>query len=221
MKKLLLTAFGSFPGVESNPSTTVLQQFVVVTRPPCGWTFSTAYLPVSYAYCRKWVRQALPSGHYDAVLHLGVAPGADGFRLEKYGHKGCDRQSKDADGLCWETDMIDSRAPERIPSSLPVEDIVAVLKKQNLPVSMSEDAGGYLCNFLLFQSLWCAHDHAPHTMVGFLHVPLLGGDTSPPAGNPLDLHLRVIKSIVLETIRHVRNRHRGKHWSVPSPTPTR
>jgi len=201
MNRLLVTAFGSFPGVDSNPTTIVLEQVANGRMIPHGWTLSKAYLPVSYSYCDSWTRQVLRKEYYDVVLHLGVAVGSDGFRLEKYAHNECDKQAKDVEGICWSKEKINSRAPKCIPSPLRLEKIVDTLRARNLPVSLSEHAGTYLCNFIFFKSLLYARNHAPERKVGFLHVPMPCATSSDRPGFPLDMHVRVLQAVVREFLR--------------------
>jgi pyroglutamyl-peptidase len=55
--------------------------------------------------------------------------------------------------------------------SLPVNIIVARLNRVGIPVAVSDDAGAYLCNALLYRSLQLAADNTPPTRAGFIHMP--------------------------------------------------
>ena len=45
---------------------------------------------------------------------------------------------------------IDPDGPLALPSSLPVDAIVAALRAEEIPAAVSRDAGGYLCNHIFY-----------------------------------------------------------------------
>ena len=64
--------------------------------------------------------------------------------------------------------------------SLPVGDLVQAVQATGLFVHRSHDAGGYLCNAILYASLaWCARNRG--TKAGFVHVPRQGAEILRPA----------------------------------------
>ena len=60
--------------------------------------------------------------------------------------------------------------PEHLAVSLPVQHIVARLRRRGIPAFASRDAGAYLCNAALYHSLVCGRG-APGRRVGFVHIP--------------------------------------------------
>jgi len=113
------------------------------------------------------------------IIHFGVSDRARGFVLERLARNEC-RTRIDASGLPPEADRLCPRSPERRETRLPVTAIAGRLRDHGLPVEDSEDAGGYLCNAVFFDTLnetsVRAHDAPASITAGFVHIPVLAGD---------------------------------------------
>ena len=153
-RKLLVTAFGSFPGVEVNPSEILLNNICSYSQ--VNWEITFETLPVDYSYCQEWNTNR---NDYDLVLHMGVAGNSTHNRIE------CRAQNKigstaDVKGLV-KLGAIQSGSPSEIFTQIPLINLVSDLSL------LSSDAGSYLCNFVYFNSL--VKD--PSGQVLFLHIP--------------------------------------------------
>ncbi len=60
---------------------------------------------------------------------------------------------------------------DTLPTTLPIDRIVARLKHIGVPCCTSDDAGAYLCNALLYHSLAAARVQASTHIAGFVHIP--------------------------------------------------
>lgn len=61
--------------------------------------------------------------------------------------------------------------PNTLPSTLPLERIYAELDDKGIPVHWSEDAGGYMCNYIFRLSAFRDKVKGGEGMIGFVHVP--------------------------------------------------
>jgi pyroglutamyl-peptidase len=139
--KILITAFGSFPGVEQNPTETLLKNWDSSCTPH---QIVKDYLPVEYAYCEGW--KAVDD--VDLVIHLGVAVTRDLFSLER-----CARnfsKGNDAAGAP-PTGVINEQGEATLTTGLKLD--LLRDKLDNFSVEISDDAGQYLCNYIYYQSL--------------------------------------------------------------------
>jgi pyroglutamyl-peptidase len=66
---------------------------------------------------------------------------------------------------------VSAHGPEFLPATLPAAHIVTRLRRRGLPARISRDAGGYLCNALLYRSLEIAQVHGAPGRSGFVHLP--------------------------------------------------
>jgi pyroglutamyl-peptidase len=104
------------------------------------------------------------------ALHFGVSSRATGFEIETRGRNRCS-WTEDAAGRLPTDERISPAGPEFLPATLPAAHIVARLRRRGLPAQVSRDAGGYLCNALLYRSLEISRLHGAPGRSGFIHLP--------------------------------------------------
>ena len=51
--------------------------------------------------------------------------------------------------------------------------MVAAMKEAGVPSQVSNSAGTYVCNHLMYQALFLTHTHYLQTRAGFVHLPYL------------------------------------------------
>lgn len=100
----------------------------------------------------------------------------------------------DAAGELPVSASLDALAPPFLTSTLACDEIVTCLRAAGYEAELSQDAGGYICNAVLFHSL--AAGAASQCAVGFVHIP------TDAAANPAGRRAAV--SGALEIIRHAR-----------------
>jgi pyroglutamyl-peptidase len=183
---VLLTGFGPFPGVPVNATALLVPRIaraLRLRRPDIA--VKTAVLPTEWGRGRADARAAVIASRAQIVLHFGVSAQATGFVIERQGASAC-RMVPDAAGVLppvtapavWAANPTTAPAPvadlvgdgPTVPARVPVARIVDGLARLGLPVAVSDDAGGYLCNAVLYQSLTLPTAVRP-PVVGFVHVP--------------------------------------------------
>jgi pyroglutamyl-peptidase len=169
--KVLLTGFGPFPGVRENISGLLVRRLAADARTAMpNVRFIAAILPT------EWVTAPnVLAGLYDRhdpilALHFGVAPNMRGFRIETEARNVC-RMSPDAAGVLPAASNVMDETRSQRAATLDVTAISARLQEQGYCVSLSSDAGGYLCNTILYHSLALAERHGGRCNVGFVHIP--------------------------------------------------
>jgi pyroglutamyl-peptidase len=196
----LLTGFGPFGTVLSNPSERLLKHFAEEEIP--GRELTCCLLPVSYQRAPLLIQAAFERGSrngrpFDEVLMLGVAGGSANWRVERFG-RNYSETALDIDGYAPASPVIHLDAPNCLPSTLPVQDIVAEMERRGLPVIASESAGAYLCNHILFTTLYYLQRAGSPVRAGFLHVPADELTFPPEQSNkpqyPFDLHIEAVRA---------------------------
>ena len=170
-KTVLLTGFGPFPGVSDNASARLVEALAL--QAPNVFPRIDIHAEVLSTEWQAGPERldALVAGiRPNLMLHFGVAQGCTGFRIETRAQNAC-HVKEDAAGLkpasTW---LIENGAPSRS-VTLPGKQIVARLTEIGLPAQLSDDAGGYLCNAVLYHALSYA-EAAPHNcQAGFIHIP--------------------------------------------------
>ena len=147
---LLVTGFGPFLDHVDNPSALLARA--------SGERFEV--LEVSFSGVDAFLEGLAPHG-FDSWLALGLAAKATGMLCETVGSNRIGPQP-DVRGEVHGPGLIDPAGPPHFSSSLWHG---SVFESEEL--AMSTDAGGYLCNYLLYRAL----RRFPEKRIGFLHVP--------------------------------------------------
>lgn len=168
---ILLTGFGPFPGVPENASSLLVPELAEAARRRwAGFHFETAVLPTEWLAGPAAAAEILDGLRPALALHFGVASTARGFAIETRGHNQA-RPVCDAAGLLPPSSRLFADGPDCLTASLPVARIISRLRQRSLPARLSRDAGGYLCNAILYGSLQQARRAAWRMRSGFIHLP--------------------------------------------------
>lgn len=152
--RVLLTGFGPFGEVVSNPTERLARRF------------GGLVLPTSFARAPHLLSENLAGR--DFLLMLGVAESAEEFRVETLGRNLDEARIADVDGA-QPRGIIVEGAPEVLPVTVDAARMCAAITATGSPASLSLSAGAYVCNHVLFSTLH-ALSGAP-LRAGFLHVP--------------------------------------------------
>ncbi len=178
-RRLLVTGFGAFPGAPQNPTQVLVE---ALARDP--WIrrlraqVVARVLPVTYATIDGWGDE-LDRIAPDAILHFGVHLRANELRIETLAENRAHPHRPDAAGQVGRSPLNPGGRPT-LRANLPMARIHAALSATGLPTRYSTDAGGYLCNAVLYASLaWCGCGHG--RAAGFVHVPDWPVDVLAPA----------------------------------------
>ncbi|XP_026879576.2 pyroglutamyl-peptidase 1 isoform X2 [Electrophorus electricus] len=152
-------------------------------------------VPVEYQAVQNLLPSLWKRYKPQLMVHVGVSGMATTVTLEKCGHNhGYTRL--DNCHFCPESECCMEDGPDCISSVL---DMDAVCKRVNsselgVTVSVSKDAGRYLCDYTYYTSLYLGQGHS-----AFIHVPPLG---KPYSAEEL---ARALRAIVLEMLEQMEN----------------
>ena len=172
MRTLLLTGFEPFHTHPDNPSARAAQALGGLEIGEVR--VISALLPVEPDAAGRSLDTLLDAHRPDAVLMTGLAAGRPQMTLERVGVNVMDFDIPDNAGQVYRDTPIrpDDGAPPAYLSTLPLRDVLAAWRDEGIPGHISNTAGLYVCNFVLY--------HARHRLTqagradvpcGFLHVP--------------------------------------------------
>lgn len=172
---ILLTGFGPFPGVSDNATARLVPELAQRARAEFAHhVFHTEILDTAWASAPQRVADLIALHRPALALHFGVARDARGFQIERLAQNAC-RIAADVTGCVPATATLDHGGPDTRTSGLDAEAVAAHLAALGYPVSLSDDAGAYLCNAVLYHSLASAQTvtEASGTACcsGFIHIP--------------------------------------------------
>ena len=189
MAGVLITGFEPFDGEAVNPSWEVVKRLdgaiiagerVVARQLPC--VFNEA-LTVLHAALDEF-RPAL-------TLAIGQAGGRADITVERVAINIDDARIPDNKGQQPIDRPIVAGGPAAWFSSVPIKAIVAALRQQGIPASVSQTAGTFVCNHVMYGLLHKLQGQAG-VKGGFIHIPYLPEQAAAHPGEA---------SMALETIR--------------------
>ncbi|MCS6776063.1 MAG: hypothetical protein RMJ43_04295 [Chloroherpetonaceae bacterium] len=171
--QILLTGFGPFRSVVSNPTERLIGHFR--SEPVPGHDLTLRVLPVAFREAGQILLADLEVGGregrpFDRVLLLGVAQGSRCWRVEQWGRNQVGLLP-DVTGYVPPAGPIVADGPPLLPCTLPVERMTAAIEYAGLPAVASQNAGDYLCNYVLYLTLHYLQTRGYPARAGFLHVP--------------------------------------------------
>ena len=168
--KVLLTGFGPFPGIPKNASCPLVRRLAFEARAAIPeFRFIAVVLPTEWMRAPQRLTELYRRYEPVLALHFGVASQMRGFRIETEA-RNFRRMSPDAAGVLPPTSRVCEEDIECRAARIDAKSIAAHLDQRGYHASVSDDAGGYLCNAVLYQSLTEAERSGDHCMAGFIHI---------------------------------------------------
>lgn len=197
--KILVTGFEPFGGEEINPA---LELLGILPKEVLGAEIDYLVLPTVFHQSAQVLEERLLAWRPDYILCLGQAGGRTGISPERVAINQDDASIPDNAGQQPIDQPIRSDGPAAYFSTLPIKAMVEALHESGIPATVSNSAGTFVCNHLMYQALYLAEKHLPDARAGFVHIPFLPQQTvKRPQVASMDLSL-LIKGIqiCLETL---------------------
>mgnify|MGYP003292464604 CR=1 FL=1 len=172
--KLLLTAFDPFGGASVNPAREALK---LVADRVADVEIVKLEVPTVFGKSIAAVTAAIQQNRPDAVLCIGHAGGRYGLTPERVAINIDDASIPDNEGnQPMDAPIFEDGAPAYF-STLPIKAMVAAIREAGLPASVSNTAGTFVCNHLMYGVLYTLAKHYPGVRGGFMHVPFIPSQT--------------------------------------------
>lgn len=204
--RLLVCAFGPFPGVPVNPSEQVARDLLRLARPALAAVEITfAPLPTRWD-ALGGLDTLLEETRPDGVLLFGVAGRRRRVNVETLAVNAA-RAAPDAARRHPPQRRLDASGPAVLRSTAEPAARVAALARRGIPVAASRDAGRYLCNASYFHAL-AAVPGRPGAVppVLFVHLP---GRTGRPRGISRERLVRGLSELLVALAALARRRRSG------------
>ncbi len=173
MKKLLLTAFTPFDGERINPA---LEAVKLVKDKIGNLLIVKLEVPTVFGKSIDTVREAIERERPDFVLSIGQAGGRAEITPERVAINLDDARIPDNEGNQPIDEPVFPDGENAYFSTLPVKAMVEAIRREGLPSSLSNSAGTYVCNHLMYGVLYYL-DKSPGIKAGFIHVPYIPEQT--------------------------------------------
>ncbi|EIC84478.1 pyroglutamyl-peptidase I [Serratia sp. M24T3] len=172
MRKVLVTGFEPFGGERVNPSWEVVSKLKDLQI--SGVSLAVRQLPCVFGKAIKALNKAIDEVDPLMVICVGQAGGRTDFSIERIGINVDDARIPDNDGQQPIDQPIVADGPAAYFSRLPIKALVNGLREAGIPASVSQTAGTYVCNHVMYGLLHrMAQVDSKIEKGGFIHVPYL------------------------------------------------
>lgn len=174
MKKLLITGFDPFDHHTVNPSWAAVAQLPEIVG---EYALCKLNIPTLYETAAGMVLEKAEEYCSDVILCVGLAGGRDAVTPERIAVNIRDARIPDNSGRLCSGERIVPEGPAAYFATVPVEQMAQTIRDRGIRAAVSNAAGTYVCNDVLYTLLHRFHGTA--TRVGFIHVPNIPGQGDP------------------------------------------
>jgi len=165
---VLVTGFEPFGGDEINPSWDVCGQ---LPREIAGLRVETLRVPCQFRRAIETVAAAVERHRPGLVISLGLAAGRTHMGVERVAINVDDARIADNGGAQPVDQPTAANGPPAYFATLPVKAMVAAMHEQRVPAEVSNSAGTFVCNHLMYGVLHFIAAKGLAVRAGFIHVP--------------------------------------------------
>ena len=173
--KILVTGFEPFGGEAVNPAWEAVK---LLPHHIGNNEIITAEIPVVRYRSLNIIADLIENVHPDAVISVGQAGGRKAISFERIGINCDDYPSAgDNEGNAPVDEEIVEDGPDAYFATLPVRKMMEACRAAGVEAEISNSAGTYVCNHVLYGVRnYCSENH-PGIISGFIHVPFLPEQT--------------------------------------------
>ena len=200
--KVLVTGFDPFGGEKLNPALEAIKSLPSEIQ---GAEVRWLEVPTVFYKSAKILEEEIRIYQPDIVLCIGQAGGRKGLTPERVAINQDDARIQDNEGNQPIDRPIQLDGPPAYFSSLPIKAMVQAIKEEGLPASVSNTAGTFVCNHLMYQVLYLVEKEFPTIKAGFMHIPYMAEQVidkpNTPAMDLVDI-VRGIEAAIRATIEY-------------------
>ena len=200
--KLLLTGFTPFDGEAINPALEAVKR---VKSEIAGMEIVKLEVPTVFGESVRLVAEAIEREQPDFVLSVGQAGGRAEITPERVAINVDDARIPDNVGQQPIDVPIFADGENAYFATLPVKAMAEAIREAGLPSALSNTAGTYVCNHLMYGVLYHLNRHHKDAKAGFIHVPYIPEQTADKPGvpsMPLDDIVRALEAAIAAIPAH-------------------
>ena len=168
--RVLITGFDKFGGESINPSNLCVNSLPDVID---NIEIKKITLPTVFKDSSHVLEENIDSFSPNIVICVGQAGGRSKITPERIAINIDDARIPDNIGNSPIDETIRKDGENAYFSTLPIKAIVEELNKNNIPSAISNTAGTFVCNHIMYESLYLASTKYPHIKAGFIHIPFI------------------------------------------------
>lgn len=197
---IIVTGFDPFGGETINPSIECVKALPEIE----GVELIRLELPTVFKESAKRLNEVINDVKPDAVLSVGQAGGRPGITMERIAINVDDARIPDNISQQPIDETIQTEGEAAYFTTLPIKRIVKAIREAGISAEVSNSAGTFVCNHIMYQSLFAATKADKPFKAGFMHIPFIPEQTTDKPSLPLEESTRALQ-IAIETIRDYLN----------------
>ena len=194
--KIIVTGFDPFGGETINPSIECVKALPEIE----GVELIRLELPTVFKESAKRLNEVINDVKPDAVLSVGQAGGRAGITMERIAINVDDARIPDNISQQPIDEAIQLDGEAAYFTTLPIKRIVKAIREAGIPAEVSNSAGTFVCNHIMYQALFAATKADKPFKAGFMHIPFIPEQTTDKPSLPLEESTKAVQ-IAIETIR--------------------
>ena len=198
--KIIVTGFDPFGGEKINPSIECVKALPDIE----GVELIRLELPTVFKESAKRLNEVINEVKPDAVLSVGQAGGRPGITMERIAINVDDARIPDNISQQPIDETIQTEGAAAYFSTLPIKRIVKAIREAGISAEVSNSAGTFVCNHIMYQALFAATKVDKPFKAGFMHIPFIPEQTTDKPSLPLEESTKALQ-IAIETIRDYLN----------------
>lgn len=198
--KIIVTGFDPFGGETINPSIECVKALPEIE----GVELIRLELPTVFKESAKRLNEVINDVKPDAVLSVGQAGGRPGITMERIAINVDDARIPDNISQQPIDEAIQLDGEAAYFSTLPIKRIVKAIREAGISAEVSNSAGTFVCNHIMYQALFAATKADKPFKAGFMHIPFIPEQTADKPSLPLEESTKALQ-IAIETIRDYLN----------------
>ncbi|HHY81885.1 MAG TPA: pyroglutamyl-peptidase I [Clostridiales bacterium] len=179
--KILVTAFEPFGGESINSA---LETMKLLPQYIGNIQIVKREIPTVFRKSIQEVWKAMEQEHPDLVISLGQAGGRNCISVERIAINVDDAGIPDNEGNQPMDKPIFEDGENAYFSTLPIKDMINAINMAGIHAEVSNSAGTYVCNHLMYGVLYRIHKDNMNIKAGFIHVPYIPEQVANKPGIP-------------------------------------
>ncbi|MCI3027949.1 MAG: pyroglutamyl-peptidase I [Desemzia incerta] len=179
--KILVTGFDPFGGEKINPALEAVKGLADTIK---GAEIKKLEIPTVFNKSAEVVQKAIEEFQPDYVLNIGQAGGRYEISPERVAINVDDARIADNEGNQPIDAPIKEDGDAAYFTQLPVKAMVTAIKNAGIPGAVSNTAGTFVCNHIMYQVQYMIHTNFPKIKGGFIHVPYIPEQVVNKPGQP-------------------------------------
>ncbi|MGL4797787.1 MAG: pyroglutamyl-peptidase I [Cellulosilyticaceae bacterium] len=168
--KVLITGFDPFGGEKTNPA---LEAVKALPSQIGVHEVIKLEIPTVFGKSLEKIEEAIKLHAPDVVISVGQAGGRFGVTPERVAINIDDARIDDNEGNAPVDLAVAEGGPAAYFTTLPIKAMTQAMVKAGVPASVSNTAGTFVCNHVMYGVLHMAHTKYPNIRAGFIHVPYI------------------------------------------------